>query len=186
MVLQGVRARIRDARPEDCEAIASIAGVAVPETYRDLCDAAVIHSIVQQSYAPTALRETIERCRAEPDAHFLVAERQGEIVGFLHYDCAGPEPELHRIYVETAQKRVGIGTSLTEELHSRLPSGASYILMVVAANRPAVAFYHRFGFVDAAHVDGPTYMHEHMGVSFPPGTAPAPALVLRFTKEIPR
>jgi hypothetical protein len=30
--------------------------------------------------------------------------------------------------------------------------------------------------------DGTAYMHERVGVDFPPGTAPVPALVLRFTK----
>jgi len=47
---------------------------------------------------------------------------------------------------------------------------------------PAVAFYQRHGFAEQAKVDGPTYMSEHMSVRFPPGTAPAPALVLRFAK----
>jgi len=68
------------------------------------------------------------------------------------------------------------------ELHKRLTAGTSYILMVVAANLPAVTFYQRHGFVEDAKVDGPTYMNEHMGVSLPTGTRPASALVLRFTK----
>jgi ribosomal protein S18 acetylase RimI-like enzyme len=104
------------------------------------------------------------------------------VVGFLHYDCEGPDPELHRIYIEPALKRKGIGSALMNELHERLAPGASYILMVVAGNLPAVTFYRRHGFVEEAKVDGPTYMSEHMGVSFPTGTPPAPALVLRFTK----
>ena len=68
------------------------------------------------------------------------------------------------------------------DAHARLAAGSGYILMVIAANHPAVAFYRKHGLVDEAHVDGPSYMHERMGVAFPPGTAPVPALVLRFTK----
>ena len=174
---------VRDAVPADAPAVAAIGTVAVPETYNDLiADESVMEAIVAQSYAVDALRECITRCAVAKNAHFLVAERRGRIVGFLHYDCEGPEPELHRIYVDTAQKRQGIGSALLEELHRRLPPQTSYVLMVVAANLAAVSFYERHGLVEAARVDGVTYMHERMGVEFPPGTPQVPALILRFTK----
>jgi ribosomal protein S18 acetylase RimI-like enzyme len=175
---------VRDAVAADAQAVASIGRIAVPDTYKDLIDdAAVMGAIVEQSYALDALRECIARCASATDAHFLVAERNRRIAGFLHYDCQGPEPELHRIYVEPAQKRRGIGSALIKELHRRLASGDSYVLMVVAANRPAVAFYERHGFVEAARVDGVAYMHEQMGVQFAAGTPRVPALMLRFTKR---
>jgi len=78
-------------------------------------------------------------------------------------------------------QRRGIGSALMNELHARLEPRSTYILMVVADNRPAVAFYGRHGLVEQARVDGPTYMHEHMGVEFPEATPPVPALVLRYT-----
>ena len=173
---------VRDARPADAAAVAAIGKIAVPATYAGLCDESAIRSIVEQSYALDALRECISRCACDGDAHFLVAEDSGRVVGFLHYDCEGQEPELHRIYLDTARKRQGIGGSLLRELHARLTAGSTYILMVIADNRPAVAFYERHGLVEQAHVDGPTYMHDQMGVDFPSGTSPAPALLLRFTK----
>lgn len=175
-------ATIRDGEPADAAGVAAIGRVALPETFRELCDPVVIQNIVEQSYSVPALRDCITACGSAADAHFLVAERDGRVVGFLHYDCEGDEPELHRIYIEPALKRHGIGSALIEELHRRLAPGATYILMVIAGNLPAVAFYRRHGFADQAKVDGPTYMSEHMSVRFPPGTAPAPALVLRFTK----
>jgi hypothetical protein len=46
--------------------------------------------------------------------------------------------------------------------------------MVVAANRPAVAFYERHGLVEAACVDGVAYMHEQMAVEFAGGASPRP------------
>ena len=183
MVGTGARlATVRDSRAADAAGIAAIGRVAVPETYRDLCDPIVIRNIVEQSYSLDALRDCIARCRRSPEAHFLVAEMKGRIAGFLHYDSEGDEPELHRIYVEPALKRHGVGSALMDELHRRLARGATYMLMVIAGNLAAVAFYRRHGFVEQARVDGPTYMSEHMSVSFPPGTPPAPALVLRFTK----
>ncbi len=174
---------VRDARPADALGIAAIGKVAVPATYKDLIgDASVLSAIVEQSYALDALRDCVARCAIGEDAHFLVAEQAGRVVGFLHYDSEASEPELHRIYVEPALKGRGIGSALLQELHSRLDPGASYVLMVVAANRGAVAFYEQHGFAEEERVDGVTYMHERMGVDFPPGTPAVPALLLRFTK----
>lgn len=172
---------MRDAVAADAAGIAAIGKKAVPDTYRTLCDPAVIHSIVEQSYAPAALHECIDRCTAARDAHFLVAEDDGAVVGFLHFDCEGPRPELHRLYVEPGRKRRGIGSLLVGELHGRLEPAASYVLMVVTDNRAAVAFYSRHGFQEEARVDGVDYMREHMGVEFPDGTPRVPALLLRFT-----
>jgi ribosomal protein S18 acetylase RimI-like enzyme len=173
---------IRDADPADAAGVAAIGKAAVPQTYEGIVDPLVLRNIVEQSYSIKSLRACIARCRDAVDAHFIVAELEGRVAGFLHYDCAGPDPEVHRIYVEPALKREGIGSALLRELHRRLSPGATYILMVIAANVPAVNFYRRNGFAEEAKVDGPTYMSEHMGVSFPAGTQLAPALVLRFTK----
>jgi ribosomal protein S18 acetylase RimI-like enzyme len=174
---------VRDARPADAAGIAAIGKVAVPETYKDLIpDTSVVAAIVEQSYAIDALRDCLARCARVVNAHFLVAEQAGRIVGFLHYDCEGPEPELHRIYVDPGRKRQRIGSGLMRELHRRLAPGSSYVLMVVAANRPAVAFYEHFGLTEAARLDGVAYMHEQMAVEFAPGTPEVPALILHFTK----
>jgi GNAT superfamily N-acetyltransferase len=127
----------------------------------------------------------VARCAIGEDAHFLVAEQAGRVIGFLHYDCEGQEPELHRIYVEPTLKRGGVGSALLKELHARLDPGLSYVLMVVAANRGAVSFYEHHGLAEVERVDGVTYMHERMGVEFPPDTPAVPALLLRFTKGFP-
>jgi len=142
-----------------------------------------VRSIVEQSYAPEALRACIRTCAESDDAHFLVARRDGEIVGFLQYGCEGPEPELHRIYVDPSRKRQGIGSALLLELHERLPGGATYVLMAVVANADALAFYEHHGLVEVERLDGVEYMHTRMNVEFPPGTAYVPALIMRYTKE---
>jgi GNAT superfamily N-acetyltransferase len=178
-----VSVRVRDGVPADAAAVASIGKAAIPETFRGIVDPVVLSNIVEQSYANEALQACIVRCRAAADSHFIVAEMDGRVVGFLHYDCEGPEPELHRIYLEPGLKRKGIGSALLNELHERLAPGASYILMVIAANVPAVTFYQRHGLVVEARVDGPTYMSEHMGVIYPTRPRPAPAFVMRFTKS---
>jgi GNAT superfamily N-acetyltransferase len=169
--------------PDDAAGVAAIGRAAIPDTFRGTVDPVVLQNIVEQSYSIEALKACIARCRDAEDAHFLVAYLDGRVAGFLHYDCEGSEPELHRIYLEPALKRRGIGSALLEALHERLTPGSSYILMVIAANLPAVTFYRRHGLVEEANVDGPTYMSEHMGVTYPAGTKSAPALVLRFTKS---
>src|SRR5438105_14059205 len=132
---------IRDAGPADAPDIAAIGKVAVTKTYKDIiADASVMEAIVTQSYALDALRACVTRCAMADDAHFLVAEREGRLVGFLHYDREATEPELHRIYVEPTLKRQGIGSALLRELHRRLPPRSSYLLQVRAANRAAGSF----------------------------------------------
>ena len=115
-------ATIRDAHPADAAGVAAIGKEAVPETYRDIVDPVVLRNIVEQSYSIDALRTCIALCRDAGDAHFIVAELDGRVVGFLHYDSQGGDPELHRIYIEPMLKREGIGSALLRELHLRLRS----------------------------------------------------------------
>jgi ribosomal protein S18 acetylase RimI-like enzyme len=174
---------VREAVIADARSIARIGRAAVPVTYRDLIpDKRVMDAIVAQSYALDALRTSIDRCAVAHDAQFLVAELSERIVGFLHFDSDGAVPELHRIYVDPNRLRQGIGSALLTELHRRLRPGSSYVLMVVAANQPALAFYARHGLAVDVSVDGVAYMREHMGVAFQHDAPTVPALVLRFTK----
>ena len=139
-------------------------------------------AVVEQTYSVAALTECITRCGEAGDAEFLVAERDGEVVGYLHYDSEGTEPELHRIYVDPAQKRGGIGSALMRELHTRLASGSSYVLLVAEANTDAQAFYERYGLVVERHVEGPSYYTSAMNLEVTSQPPPAPAVVMRFTK----
>ena len=113
---------------------------------------------------------------------FLVAERDGEVLGYLHYDSEGAEPELHRIYVDPARKRGGIGSALMRDLHSRLTAGCSYVLLVAEANTAAQAFYERYGLVVERRVEGPNYYTSAMNLEMKSQPPPAPAVVMRFTK----
>ena len=56
-------------------------------------------AVVEQTYSVAALTQCITRCGEAGHAEFLVAERDGEVVGYLHYDSEGTQPELYRIYV---------------------------------------------------------------------------------------
>ena len=170
---------VRDAYGSDADAIAAIGAEAMPAQYAGLVDPAALDAVVRQTYAPSAVGECIEHCQGASDAYFLVAERSGHVVGFLHFDSFGPEPELHRLYLEHRHREAGIGTLLMNELHARLPAECAYMLLVVAGNDRAVRFYERHGLLVSRIVDGLVYYGDRMGVLFPPGTRPVGLVLMR-------
>ncbi len=175
-------ARARDATYRDAAAIAAIGSEAMPVQYVGLVDPAAVDAAVRQTYSPAALTDCIERCREASDGFFLVAEQSRQVAGFLHFDYFGPEPELHRLYVDGPYRAAGIGTLLMNELHARLPTELEYMLLVVAGNDGAVRFYRRHGLEVAHFVDGLVYYSERMGVSFPTGTRPFSMVLMRRRK----
>src|SRR6266540_1291861 len=120
---------VRAALVADAPSIAAIGSVAFPAVHNDVVGAEFAAAVVEQTYSLEALTACIARCTAADDAEFLVAERDGEVIGYLHYDSEGAEPELHRIYVDPDKKRGGVGRALMQELHARLKPGAQYILL---------------------------------------------------------
>jgi ribosomal protein S18 acetylase RimI-like enzyme len=170
---------LRDAADDDAAAIAAIGTQAMPAQYAGLVDSRVIDAAVSQTYTPSAIIECLERCDAAPDACFLVAERSHDVVGFLHFDAFGPEPELHRLYIDPLHRGVGVGTLLMDELHARVPSDLAYMLLVVAGNDGAVRFYRRHGLCVERIVDGLGYYSERMGVEFPADAPPVDLVLMR-------
>ena len=131
---------VRTAQISDAPSIAAIGSVAFRAVHDDVIGSEFATTVVEQTYSVEALTDCITRCANAGDAEFLVAERDGGLVGYLHYDSEGAEPELHRIYVDPGQKRGGVGSALMRELHARLPPDGEYILLVVEANNDARAF----------------------------------------------
>jgi ribosomal protein S18 acetylase RimI-like enzyme len=172
---------VRDAAGTDADAIAAIGSQAMPAQYAGLVDPAAVAAVITQAYDTSAVAACIDRCQRASDATFLVAERSGQVVGFLHFDSFGPEPELHRLYLELRQRGAGIGTLLMNELHARLPAGLAYMLLVVSGNDRAVRFYERHGLNVARIVDGLAYYSERMGVVFPPEARPVGLVLMRRT-----
>jgi len=138
---------VREATVADAPAISAIGTVAFPAVHNAIAGEAFSQAVVEQTYSIGALTECISRCARSDDAVFLVAERDGAVVGYLHYDCVGHEPELHRIYVDPEQKRGGVGSTLMREFHAWLDPGSTYVLLVAEENRDAQAFYARYGLV---------------------------------------
>jgi ribosomal protein S18 acetylase RimI-like enzyme len=174
---------VRAAAVADAPAIAAIGSVGFPAVHNDVVGPTFAAVVVEQTYSIAALTECITRCGEDDDAEFLVAEDDGEVLGYLHYDCDGAEPELHRIYVDLERKRAGIGSALMRELHARLRPGSSYVLLVAEANTDARAFYERHGLFVERRVDGPSHYTAAMSLDLDSPPQVADALLMRFTKN---
>ena len=173
---------VRAATVADAPAIAVIGSVGFFAVHNDIVGPTFSAAVVEQTYSIAALIECITRCRNDDDAEFLVAEDDGEVLGYLHYDCDGAEPELHRIYVDLERKRAGIGSALMRELHARLRPGSSYALLVAEANTEARAFYERHGLIVERRVEGPSYYAAAMSLDLDSPPQVADALLMRFTR----
>lgn len=169
---------VRTAVVADAPAVAAIGRVAFPAVHNDVVGPEFAAVVVEQTYSIEALTECITRCTAAIDAEFLVAEQDGDVIGYLHYDSEGPEPELHRIYVDVGRKRGGVGSALIRELHARLPPGTQYVLFVAEANTDAQSFYQRHGLVVERKVAGGSHLAIGIEADEPP--PPAPAFVMRY------
>ncbi|MCI5649931.1 MAG: ribosomal protein S18-alanine N-acetyltransferase [Fusicatenibacter sp.] len=82
------------------------------------------------------------------DALFLVAEEEGEILGYLGIIISIDEGEITNICVAEKARRRGIGRALLVELIQRMEAqGVSIIhLDVRQSNLPAITLYQSLGF----------------------------------------
>ena len=169
---------VREAKAEDTARIAHIGAAAMRVQYAGLVDPTAVDAAIAQTYSAEAVGDCIRLCMRTHTAEFLVAERQNDVIGYLHFDRFGPEPELHRLYVDADQRGGGVGALLMDELHARLKD-PHYMLLVVAGNDRAVAFYERQRLRIERRVDGLEYYRERMGVAFPEGTEPFDLVLMR-------
>lgn len=154
---------VRDAAPADARTISEIAHAAWPATYTGVFEDEFIRLVLERTYEPEALAGTIARCAADRSSHFLVAERAGTVVAYLHYGPGAGGAELHRIYVRPDLTGEGIGSALLRELNRRLEPGTSYVALVHRDNAGALRFYERHGFEAAGRVDGMELFREREG-----------------------
>jgi N-acetylglutamate synthase-like GNAT family acetyltransferase len=128
--------RIRDARPEDAEALAALIG--------------------QLGYPTTA--EAVARRVAQLEASeadsIVVAEADGEVVGLaslhtsLSVEYDEPAAKLSAIVVDESHRRCGIGEALVAAMEAEARERGCCLLFLTTAARRADAhdFYRRLGF----------------------------------------
>jgi ribosomal-protein-alanine N-acetyltransferase len=112
-----------------------------------------------------------------PTVHYLVAEVDGEVVGYAAASIVADIAELQRIAVDAGHRRGGLATELVRAIRQRAQdAGADRLLLEVREdNAGALAFYTAAGFGEVArrrryYRDGATAVV--LGLSLRPGTGP--------------
>lgn len=137
--------KIRPATPADAEAIVDIHVRSWQHAYRGIIDDAVLDSLEIESRVP-GWRNRLE---ANDPPHTLVAERDGEVIGFAGFgrgdepDMPTGSPMLYSIYLHPDAMGGGVGSALLRESEQCMEGDAS--LRVLTANAPTRTFYERHG-----------------------------------------
>lgn len=149
----------RTAAEEDIEAIRRVAEQSWEANYPVTRETA--EEAVNDWYDADRLREELRDGRTV----LLVAERDGEVVGFAHATWNEEESEgyILRIYVHPEHRNEGVGRELLERARADLSDHDLERInaMVLADNDPGNDFYERFGFERADEsetvIGGETY-----------------------------
>jgi ribosomal-protein-alanine N-acetyltransferase len=82
----------------------------------------------------------------------VVAEDDGQVIGYGAISVAGDAADLTRIVVAAANRRSGVASNLLAVLHeaARAAGAARILLEVAESNSDAVAFYRAHGYAEIA------------------------------------
>ena len=148
-------ASVRDAEERDISGIQDVARASWAETYAGIYTSEFIGEFLSRAYSAESLERSIEGARSSAGSHFLVAERGGEVVGYLHFGAGPQGAELHRLYARPDQFGTGIGHALLTELEARLDEAIDrYVLYVHERNERGRRFYARQGFAEIGRREG--------------------------------
>ncbi|NVO54520.1 N-acetyltransferase family protein [Rhodobacteraceae bacterium B1Z28] len=131
---------IRPARPEDASAIAGITNAIISDT---------LVTFTTDERHPVSIAADIEL----RDSAFLVAEVEGEVVGFATYGPfrSGPgyaECREHSIQLAPKARGKGLGSALMNRLQEVARAEGVHVLIagISSANPSAIAFHAALGF----------------------------------------
>ena len=98
---------------------------------------------------PWSLRDFEHEMRANPCARYLVAEKDGQIIGFADIHIILDEGHITNIAVTQEERGQGIGRELTQALMQYAANlGVQYVTLEVRENNePAIRLYKSLGFI---------------------------------------
>lgn len=108
-------------------------------------------------------------------AHFLVAERDGTVVGAIGLEPYGEAALLRSAVVAPTERGTGIGERLARALIDAARAAGTRELVLLTTT--AEAWFPRFGFRRIAREDAPRALHESEEFK---GACPASAVVMRL------
>lgn len=139
--------RIRDARAEDAGGIARVHVDAWRDAYAALLPAEYLAGL---DYGKRAMEWARILARPRNTQHTLVAEAEGEVVGFCGFGPvrSGPaEGEIYGLYIASDWREHGVGRNLIERAFETLRSRGvkSAVIWCLEGNFGARGFYTRCG-----------------------------------------
>jgi GNAT superfamily N-acetyltransferase len=156
---------VREAIPEDAEAIVSVTAAGWREAYQGIVKPEKLANLPIERWRHeigVGLKRPIE------DAFTYVAEIDGEFAGYCYVAAPTREPdlgseaaELVAMYVDPAHWREGVGNALMKAALDRLASlpYTEAVLWTFEENKRAVGFYERHGW----KADGAEKIHQRSG-----------------------
>lgn len=135
---------IRPATDDDLEALRVLLRETWHATYDDIYGPEDVERLTSDWHSIEAMEQRLSR----PNSCFLVGEVAGEIAGMAF--AAVEEPRivfLHQLYVLPERQGEGIGSALLHAVESGFTDADRIRIDVEAANRAAIGFYERHGFV---------------------------------------
>jgi GNAT superfamily N-acetyltransferase len=152
---------VRWARAGDALAVSTVHVRSWKVAYRGLVDQGYLDRL-DAAQRLEAWRQGLAESRW-PDRGTLVAERDGEVVGFAHLSTGSAgASEIHAMYVVPEAWGTGAGRALMDAAINQLEAAGctEVILWVLATNERARRFYEKAGW----HADGGEAPHDIDGV----------------------
>lgn len=135
---------VRQAAVDDVEAVREVAASSWETDYPDILRRETAETGVEEWYSSDRLHEAV----VDPWPAVLVAEADGEVVGFVHATATENEGAILRLYVDPEHRREGHGRRLVEGVREEMAvhDVDRISAMVLAKNSIGNAFYEALGF----------------------------------------
>ncbi len=142
---------VRPGRRADIAGIQAVSRASWHKAYKHIFSTESIDAFLASAYGRVSLRAAIGNRRAS----FLVAAREGRVLGFCQFGDRGGGPELFRLYVDPRWWSRGIGRRLLSHAEMQLTATGArrYFLTVHRQNERSIVFYAKQGFIHQAARD---------------------------------
>jgi ribosomal protein S18 acetylase RimI-like enzyme len=139
---------IRPVTSRDIQQINQVATETWISTYQDIYSMEFINKFLNNAYSIERLRQSIERDSQNMKRQFLVAENEGQVVGYAQINqMENEEYELLRIYIKPDFQQKGIGTLFINEIIRVHHPLNKLIAWVQKENKAGRTFYEKKGFI---------------------------------------